>query len=230
MSYAEIASKGPKQTPEEAAAPRPPQIEVADVPSSSTGSLIDVDTPSVRTVPSDFGSQEIKTETQAERIEIDKRFAEEEDRAWKAATKAQRAADAVGETETADAAKSKDGGKKKKHHHHHNKDKAKAVENKAKEGAVYAENVVVRSMQRLWDERYVALVTANWMSVVAISGYLGYKGWILFDKGRLDRRAVGLGLGIMGVVGAVESLIARSWNKALAEHWAKQAAEEDRQD
>lgn len=34
-----------------------------------TSSLIDVDTPSVRTVPSDYAEQEIQTETQAERIE-----------------------------------------------------------------------------------------------------------------------------------------------------------------
>jgi hypothetical protein len=36
---------------------------------SSTGSLIDVDTPSVHTVPSDYASQEIKTDTQAARVE-----------------------------------------------------------------------------------------------------------------------------------------------------------------
>ncbi|KAA8630527.1 hypothetical protein SMACR_05635 [Sordaria macrospora] len=69
MSYAEIAAKGPKQTPEEAAAPLPPQIEVDGTESTSTASLIDVDTPSVHTVPSDFQEQEIKTETQATRVE-----------------------------------------------------------------------------------------------------------------------------------------------------------------
>ncbi|KAH8882888.1 hypothetical protein GQ53DRAFT_753213 [Thozetella sp. PMI_491] len=67
QSYAEAASKGPKQTPEEAAAPQPPQIELSE--SASTASLVDVDMPSVRTVPSDFLEQEVKTETQAQRLE-----------------------------------------------------------------------------------------------------------------------------------------------------------------
>lgn len=70
MSYAEIASKGPKQTPEEAAAPQPPQVVTSTT--ASTSSLVDVDTPSVRTVPSDYSSQEIKTETQATRIELER--------------------------------------------------------------------------------------------------------------------------------------------------------------
>ncbi|KAK5653244.1 hypothetical protein OQA88_9143 [Cercophora sp. LCS_1] len=69
VSYAEIASKGPKQTPEEAAAPQPPEVVST---TASTSSLIDVDTPSVRTVPSDFGEQEVKTETQATRLEREK--------------------------------------------------------------------------------------------------------------------------------------------------------------
>ncbi|TPX10288.1 uncharacterized protein E0L32_008693 [Thyridium curvatum] len=60
-----MAAKGPKQTPEEAAAPQPPQIEHED---DSTASLIDVDTQSVRTVPSDFMEQSVQTETQADRI------------------------------------------------------------------------------------------------------------------------------------------------------------------
>ncbi|KAK3380651.1 hypothetical protein B0T24DRAFT_198553 [Lasiosphaeria ovina] len=82
VSYAEIASKGPKQTPEEAAAPQPPQIVHSE--SASTSSLIDVDTPSVRTVPSDFAEQEVKTETQAARIEREEKAAKEAAAAAKA--------------------------------------------------------------------------------------------------------------------------------------------------
>ena len=51
----------------QAAAPRAPEIEPSQ--SVSTGSLVDVDTPSVRTVPSDWEEQEVKTETQAARLE-----------------------------------------------------------------------------------------------------------------------------------------------------------------
>ncbi|KAI0007652.1 hypothetical protein F4779DRAFT_590825 [Xylariaceae sp. FL0662B] len=67
MSYAAAAASGPKQSPQEAAAPQPPSIQTSET--ASTGSLIDVDTPSVRTVPSDFQEQEVKTETQAARQE-----------------------------------------------------------------------------------------------------------------------------------------------------------------
>ncbi|KAH9889720.1 hypothetical protein F4778DRAFT_753829 [Xylariomycetidae sp. FL2044] len=73
MSYAAAAASGPKQTPEEAAAPPPPQIETTE--SASTGSLVDVDAPSVRTVPSDFLEQDIQTETQAAREERDEAMA-----------------------------------------------------------------------------------------------------------------------------------------------------------
>jgi len=65
-SYAEVAASGPKQSPEEAAAPPVPEIEPIE---NSTASLVDVDMPSVHTVSSEFPDQEIKTVTQAERIE-----------------------------------------------------------------------------------------------------------------------------------------------------------------
>lgn len=67
MSYADVAASGPKQSPEEAAAPQPPQVITDET--ASTASLIDVDLPSVHTVPADFLEQEIQTETQAARIE-----------------------------------------------------------------------------------------------------------------------------------------------------------------
>ncbi|KAI1349484.1 hypothetical protein F5Y01DRAFT_289260 [Xylaria sp. FL0043] len=67
MSYADVAASGPKQSPEEAAAPQPPQIIPSET--ASTASLIDVDTPSVRTVPSDFLEQDVQTETQEKRKE-----------------------------------------------------------------------------------------------------------------------------------------------------------------
>ncbi|KAL7629882.1 hypothetical protein AAE478_001405 [Parahypoxylon ruwenzoriense] len=53
----------------QAAAPQPP--EVVSSQSASTASLVDVDTPSVRTVPSDFMEQDIKTDTQATRQELE---------------------------------------------------------------------------------------------------------------------------------------------------------------
>ncbi|KAL8924864.1 MAG: hypothetical protein Q9172_002483 [Xanthocarpia lactea] len=73
MSYAAAAAKGPKQSPEElpstnllqARAPAQPSVEKTE---SSTSSLVDVDSPHVSSVPSDFESQSTKTKTQAERM------------------------------------------------------------------------------------------------------------------------------------------------------------------
>ncbi|KAI5919158.1 hypothetical protein F4810DRAFT_688606 [Camillea tinctor] len=93
MSYAEAAASGPRQSPEEAAAPQPPEIERSQ--SASTASLVDVDTPSVRTVPSDFLEQEVQTETQAARLAQEdaaaRARAEAELKKKKAASKARRA-------------------------------------------------------------------------------------------------------------------------------------------
>jgi len=83
MSYAAAAAKGPKQSQDEKRAPAPPQVEHSDVP--STSSLIDVDTDSVHTVPSDFQSHSVTTDTQAARIEreAEKELAQAEEEARK---------------------------------------------------------------------------------------------------------------------------------------------------
>ncbi|KAI1077991.1 glycoside hydrolase family 13 protein [Whalleya microplaca] len=70
MSYAAAAASGPKQSAQDAAAPQPPSVETSES-SASTGSLVDVDTPSVRTVPSDYLEQDVQTETQAAREELE---------------------------------------------------------------------------------------------------------------------------------------------------------------
>lgn len=62
---------------EQAAAPQPPQIIPNESTTTSTSSLIDVDTQSVRTVPSDFMDQPVQTETQAARIEREEAIAKE---------------------------------------------------------------------------------------------------------------------------------------------------------
>ncbi|KAM5432015.1 hypothetical protein MferCBS31731_007685 [Microsporum ferrugineum] len=90
MSYAQAAAQNANQSPKEVSvsrrlsiagherkltsalgrrAPQPPKVKRED---NSTSSLVDVDSPHVSTVPSDFDSQEIKTKTQAARIELEK--------------------------------------------------------------------------------------------------------------------------------------------------------------
>ncbi|RPA94113.1 hypothetical protein L873DRAFT_1814837 [Choiromyces venosus 120613-1] len=66
-SWAEVAAGGPPQSEEEARAN--PVAEVIPT-ESSVESLVDVDS-SVSVVPSDFLEQEVKTETQATRIEFE---------------------------------------------------------------------------------------------------------------------------------------------------------------
>ncbi|GME45094.1 hypothetical protein GTA08_BOTSDO10487 [Neofusicoccum parvum] len=58
--------KPPTLTPDPRRAPPVPEVAHTD---ESTHSLIDVDSPHVSSVPSDFESQSIKTETQADRVE-----------------------------------------------------------------------------------------------------------------------------------------------------------------
>merc|ERR1712000_455716 len=91
MSYADIAAKGPKQSPEEARAHPVPALEPSE---SESASLIDVDSPHVSSVKSDFQEQEVKTETQAERLER-----EAEDKARAEAQKASEAEEGWSEIE-----------------------------------------------------------------------------------------------------------------------------------
>jgi len=97
MSYADAAAKGPKQSPEEARAAPVPELSVSE---SESASLIDVDSPHVSSVKSDFQEQEVKTETQAERLEH-----EAED---KARAEARKAADAAEKAKKKAATKGKE--------------------------------------------------------------------------------------------------------------------------
>ncbi|KAL1892416.1 hypothetical protein Cpir12675_004569 [Ceratocystis pirilliformis] len=73
MSYADAAAKGPKQSSKEAAAaPVPAVVSRTD----DTHALIDVDSPTVRTVPNDFLERDVQTSTQAARLEREAAAAE----------------------------------------------------------------------------------------------------------------------------------------------------------
>ncbi|CAA9960378.1 MAP65-ASE1 multi-domain protein [Pyrenophora teres f. maculata] len=97
MSYAEMAAKGPKQSPEEFTyirAPAPPEVEHSS--DDSVHSLVDVDSPHISSVPSDYESQSVKTDTQAERIEREEKIEQEaKDIKDKAAAKKDAAKDKI---------------------------------------------------------------------------------------------------------------------------------------
>jgi len=180
MSYAEIASKGPKQSPEEAAAPQPPQVNPTTA--SSTASLIDVDTPSVHTVPSDYESQEIKTETQAARVEREEEAQEE------AEARARAEADLA-------------------------KKKARGAAAKVRR----AEGWLAKQFESVSQGGSGgALALANIAAVVGLSGWLGFKAWGLYDRGRLGWKEAGIGLGVLGAVGALEGVFVNYFSKANA--------------
>ncbi|KAF5697789.1 D-serine dehydratase [Fusarium globosum] len=160
MSYADVAASGPKQSPEEAAAPQPPQVITDE--SASTASLVDVDMPSVHTVPNDFLEQEIKTETQAARVEREEEAREEKRKRDEAAAKAKS-----------------------------------------------ADNWLIQQFSRLSDGNATGLVIANFATVVGLGAYLGYKGWGLYEKGKLDWKALTLGAGILAGVTAAEGAVGR---------------------
>ncbi|RSL65533.1 hypothetical protein CEP51_012974 [Fusarium floridanum] len=160
MSYADVAASGPKQSPQDAAAPQPP--EIISTESASTASLIDVDLPSVHTVNSEFLDQPVKTETQAARIEREEESREEKRKRDAAAAKARQ-----------------------------------------------TDNWLIQQFSRLSDGSATGLVIANFATVVGLSAYLGYKGWGLYEKGRLDWKAVGIGAGILASVSAAEGVLGR---------------------
>ena len=166
-----------------AAAPQPPQVSTAD--SASSSSLIDVDAPSVRTVPSDFASQDVQTDTQAARIDLE---AEAEEAAEAARAEAELA--------------------KKRHHKKSAAEKKKKVEEKVSR----AEGWLVRRLGLVGlgeGGAAGAVAGVNLAVLVGVSGWLGFRAWGLYDRGRLGVREVGLGLGVLGAVGVVEGVLVR---------------------
>jgi protein required for attachment to host cells len=73
MSYADVAASGPKQSAEEARAPPVAEIQPTE---ESVSSLVDVDSPHISSVPSDYESQSVKTDTQAARQEREEEIKE----------------------------------------------------------------------------------------------------------------------------------------------------------
>ncbi|KAI9893602.1 MAG: hypothetical protein M1814_006398 [Vezdaea aestivalis] len=173
MSYAEVASHGPSQTAEEARAPLVPTVSNT-TPAASENSLIDVDAPSVHTVPSNFSSQEIKTDTQAERLDL-----EAEARSKRDATK-QKASAAKG--------KAKEG--------------AQEAKGKAKEGAQEAEGAVKRWVENVKENRGNPVYVGNALLAVGIGAAAGVAGWRIWGKGgELNWRVAGVwGAGVGALV------------------------------
>lgn len=90
---------------------------------------------------------------------------------------------------------------------------AKAKAEKAKKDAAAkarkADSWLTRQFAALSDGEASGIVIANFVGVVGVSSFLGYKAWGLYERGRLNWEAVGLGVGILAGVGVVESVLGR---------------------
>ncbi|BFZ61523.1 hypothetical protein YB2330_002589 [Saitoella coloradoensis] len=135
-SYADMAKRGPEQTPEEKMAHPVPEVIAEDVP--ETTSTIDVDSGSVTVVPHDFLTQEIQTDTQSEAREI---AARQDAMAEEAKEEQEEAIKAAAEKARAEAEEMKA----------HAKAAAENVEEKAKEVAENVEEKAKEVKEKIGD-------------------------------------------------------------------------------
>jgi vacuolar-type H+-ATPase subunit H len=180
MSYADMAAKGPKQTPEEKMAPPVPSLEHED----STSSLIDVDSPHISSVKSEFEDQVVKTETQATRLEH-----EAEDKARAAGKKVSEYADKAKKEARADTKKVKAEVKK---------DAKKLSDNR--------DNPVVIGNTLLWGITAVVLGVCirflhDKMILICMIQVGAYKK---HQEGKLDWKLAGSVAGVVGVLGVAD--------------------------
>lgn len=75
--------------------------------------------------------------------------------------------------------------------------------------AKQTDNWLIQQFSKLPDGNATGLLIANLATVVGLGAYLGYKGWGLYEKGKLDWKAVGLGAGILASVTAAEGAVGR---------------------
>lgn len=85
LSSRSLPIRSPRLIASVSRAPAVPEIEKSD---DSVSSLVDVDSPHISSVPSDFSEQSVQTETQADRIELEDRTAAAVDEAKSEAKKA----------------------------------------------------------------------------------------------------------------------------------------------
>jgi len=180
-----VASRGPKQTPEEAAAP--PQPEVVPTESvASTASLVEVDMPSVRTIASDLLEQDARTtDTDADQLERERAEADLETK--------KKDRTAAGKRSGKKAAEDDGGGG-----------------NLASMLQRLAAPLLPASADAAdLSPTIAAAVLANAAAVVGLSAALGFSAWRLYERGRLGWKVVGLGLAALGAVAAGEVALGR---------------------
>ncbi|KAF4125507.1 Alanine racemase, N-terminal domain [Geosmithia morbida] len=79
----------------------------------------------------------------------------------------------------------------------------------AKKKARKADSWLTTQFSKLSDSGAGALALTNLAAVVGLSSFLGYKAWGLYDRGRLSWDNIGVGIGIIAGVGALQSVVGR---------------------
>lgn len=184
MSYAQAAAKGPKQSPEEARAPPLPEVEHSD---DNTESLVDVDSIHVSTVPSDYESQSIKTDTQAERLEH-----EAEDREREREREAEEKYEEMKREAKAKAHEAKMRALEAKA-------KASAEAKKDAERVKQEAKAAGEDLQRNADN---PVVVGNAIVVAGVSAALGFGAYRKYSAGELTWKVVGAWVGVVGLFAA----------------------------
>ncbi|MCJ1479140.1 hypothetical protein MMC13_007824 [Lambiella insularis] len=250
MSYAAAAAKGPKQSPEEAyvysipnmSSPRarcsdapgllytvcsldraPAQPEIAHE-EASIGSLVDVDSPHISSVDSDYSG---KTNTQAEREEREAEEAEREarekfnevsDEASKKYEKGKKEASAKGKEAEKKAKeyghdiseaskdakqdlteKAKVAGRKAKEAGHEVNEQAKIAGRKAKEAGHEMNERAREAGQDLNENRDNPVVIGNALIIGLGSAFIGFGAYKKYQAGELNWQVGGLWAGAIGL-------------------------------
>lgn len=169
-----------------ARAPAPPQVEHED----SASSLVDVDSPHVGSVKSDFEDSEVKTSTQATRLEHEaedeEREAEEEAR--EASQKASDKAHEAKKTAKTEGKKAKEKAK----------ETGKEAKAKAQEAGKEAKAKAQEAGQELQDNKDNPVVIGNAIIIAVGAAALGFGAYKKHTEGQLDWQMVGMWTGIVG--------------------------------
>ncbi|KAG6003923.1 hypothetical protein E4U21_001601 [Claviceps maximensis] len=89
------------------------------------------------------------------------------------------------------------------------KAKAQNAKKQAAKKARQTDSWLVQQFSSLSDGSAGALAITNFAAVIGVSSYLGYRAWGLYEKGNLNWKNAGVGLGIMAGVGAAEAVFGR---------------------
>ncbi|KAI4792138.1 hypothetical protein E4T45_12798 [Aureobasidium sp. EXF-8846] len=198
MSYASVAASGPQQR-----APAVPEVEHTE---EDVHELIDVDSPHISSVPADFKSQEIQTETQAERERLESEAREKAQQAKQSAQQAEKQAEEVKQKaekkseEVKDKAEQKTEEVKEKAGEVKEKagKKAEEVKEKAEEVAEKTKQKAQKATEKAKANSDNPVVIGNTVAVVALGGLLGFGAYRKYNAGQLTWKVAGAWAGVVG--------------------------------